>query len=69
MIGYMDRTFCISPDCKDECGRRLTKEIREAADKWWGDEGAPIAVGCFCGGDLNTEANKIWPQQEQQNDS
>ncbi len=55
MICYRDTTFCVSPDCKDECGRKLTPEIQQAADDWWdGCKGeAPIAVSCFCGGDLN----------------
>lgn len=47
MICYSDRTFCISKDCK--CGRELTKEIEDAAVKWWGSKDAPIAVACFCG--------------------
>ena len=21
---YLDRTFCASPDCKNECGRKMT---------------------------------------------
>ena len=46
---YEDRTFCISPNCEDKCGRKLTQEIKEAAYKWWGDKGAPISVGYFCG--------------------
>ena len=53
MICYRDMTFCVSPDCTNECGRQLTDEIKEDANKWWGKEGAPIAMSCFCGGDLN----------------
>ncbi len=44
MICYRDMTFCISEDCKNECGRQLTKEDREKADKI----GLPIAVSKFC---------------------
>lgn len=24
MSGFKDRTFCASPDCKNECGRKMT---------------------------------------------
>lgn len=53
MICYLDKTFCCNPDCT--CGeyRRLTDEVRAAADKWWAafgsDDPAPIAVSDFCG--------------------
>ena len=53
MICYRDTTFCISPNCT--CGRTLTDEIKEAAKKWWGGDGAPIAVAYYCGGDPNEE--------------
>jgi hypothetical protein len=53
MICYKDKTFCVSPSCTNKCGRKLTPEIKEAAQKWWGMEGeAPIAISCFCGGEL-----------------
>jgi len=62
MMCYRDRTFCVSPNCKNECGRKLTQEIRDAAEKWWNPKDepdkrnqAPIAVSCFCGGDLNEQ--------------
>ena len=49
MICYRDTTFCISPNCQNACGRKLTESVRENARKWWGGDGAPIAVGYFCG--------------------
>jgi hypothetical protein len=52
MIGFRDTTFCVSPDCQNKCGRKLTKEIIKQAEEWWGNEDAPIAVSCFCGGEL-----------------
>lgn len=55
MMCYRDMTFCISKDCTNECGRQLTKEIIEAADKWWGEQGAPISVSTFCGEEKNEE--------------
>lgn len=55
MMCYKDMTFCISPACKNACGRKLTKEIVDAADRWWNGEKeigkrteAPIAMSCFC---------------------
>ena len=44
MICYRDRTFCVSEGCKNECGRQLTKEDREKANKM----GLPIAQSRFC---------------------
>lgn len=58
MICYRDTTFCVSTGCENKCGRQLTKEIEDAAKDWWKTpnnptgEGAPIAMSCFCGGDL-----------------
>lgn len=48
MICYRDRTFCVSKNCTNECGRQLTPEIVEDAKKWWGGDDAPIAQGTFC---------------------
>jgi hypothetical protein len=67
MICYLDRTFCISPECINECGRKLTKEIEKAAEKWWkgfkAEGGPPIAMSCFCGGDLE-EAVKLLEENQ-----
>lgn len=47
MICYRDMSFCMS-DCNNtECPRNFTPEVQEAADKWWGKEGAPIAFMDF----------------------
>lgn len=48
MICYRDMTFCVSPKCKNKCGRKLTAKIRKDARKWWGSDNAPIAVSNFC---------------------
>lgn len=53
MICYLDRTFCVSPNCK--CDRKLTNEIKQAAIKWWGNTDAPISVAYFCGGKTNDQ--------------
>jgi hypothetical protein len=57
MICYLDRTFCVSPNCENKCGRKLTDEIRQAARVWWGSDNAPIAMGWFCG-EVNVPPNK-----------
>jgi len=46
MNGYRDMTFCRADDCaaRSHCDRYLTKEIKQAAARWWGGEGAPIAT-------------------------
>jgi hypothetical protein len=49
MLCYLDKTFCISPNCENKCGRKLTEEIIADANKWWGKpSGAPIAMSSFC---------------------
>lgn len=45
MICYRDRMFCNSPNCKNECGRKLWAEDKETARRL----DMPIALGYFCG--------------------
>ncbi len=52
MMCYKDMTFCVSPNCENKCGRKLTEKIKQDAVKWWGGKDVPIAVSCFCGGTL-----------------
>lgn len=34
MITFKDKTYCMSPNCKNECGRKMTeKEKREAENQ------------------------------------
>lgn len=49
MICYKDRTFCISENCTCEEGRKYTEKVRLEAQKWWGSDDAPIAMGYLCG--------------------
>lgn len=53
MMCYLDKTFCVSPQCENKCHRKLTPEIEKAADEWWGkgENKAPIAVSYLCGGE------------------
>ena len=42
---FRDQTFCVSPNCKNDCGRQLTLEIRLAAS----GANLPISTAYFCG--------------------
>ena len=53
-ICYKDKTFCITPGCKNACGRQLTYEIRKDAMV----AGLPICSAYFCDPD-GTCSNKI----------
>ena len=50
VLCYRDMTFCVSLNCKNKCGRKLTKEIKDAAEEWWGKPNPPISVSIFCNG-------------------
>ena len=44
MICYGDKTFCPfyeTCDKQNDCSRPLTPQVKAAAVKWWGGEGAP----------------------------
>lgn len=50
MICYRDMSFCSDSEvCKNAngCSRNFTEEVRQAAIKWWGGEGAPVAFMAF----------------------
>lgn len=52
MICFKDKTFCASPNCTNECGRKMTedeaKELERAnlPDQW--DGSLNVAYGYFC---------------------
>jgi hypothetical protein len=46
MMCFRDRTWCASPECQGECGRKMTPEILSEAKK----SPFPISWGMFCGG-------------------
>ena len=46
MICFRDMAFTTDPKCI--CHRKLTDEVRSAAEKWWGKPGAPIQVKDKC---------------------
>lgn len=45
MMCYRDKTFCASPNCKNECGRKITDAQRGEAERL----GLFISWGYFCG--------------------
>lgn len=53
MICFKDKTFCASPDCNNECGRKMTDEEKEELkvanlpENWDGMLG--VSYRYFCG--------------------
>ena len=47
-MSYLDKTFCVSPQCKNDCGRRMTDREREALTY---SEAQYVSYGYFCGED------------------
>lgn len=44
MICFKDKTFCASPNCKNECGRKMTPREEIESDK----AGLPVSYSDFC---------------------
>ena len=46
MTGFLDRCYCATVDCANtDCNRNVTKEVMDAARKWWGADNPPICMG------------------------
>ena len=45
MICYADKTFCASPNCTNECGRKLTDEQKEDIKR----RGLDVCYAFCCG--------------------
>ena len=61
MYSFNDKTYCASPNCKNECGRKLTPEIWDAAKK----AGMMVAQSYFCGSlvpEVTVQSAKEWVQ-------
>ncbi|CAB4128157.1 hypothetical protein UFOVP100_13 [uncultured Caudovirales phage] len=51
----LDRTFCASPDCKNECGRKMSEELNKCfKDNPW----YPVSYAYFCGEPKLKEHNR-----------
>ncbi len=52
MAGFKDKTFCVSPNCKNECGRAMTFEekekLKELAFRGFADSSL-VSCAYFCG--------------------
>lgn len=57
MICFRDTTFCTAKCLNHSCERRLTKQVEEAAVKWWGSDKAPIAVS-----DMSANCEQYLPE-------
>ena len=51
MFCYGDRSWCFSPDCKNECGRQLTEFHRQEAKR----KGLLVSGRYFCGDNIRKE--------------
>jgi len=47
MICYRDKTFCNSDCINTDCSRKLTTQVINDAEAWWGGANAPIAITNF----------------------
>ena len=47
MIHFRDMTFCNAKCANEACSRKFTEQVKESADKWCGESGAPIALDDF----------------------
>jgi hypothetical protein len=60
-IGYLDMTFCpFWEDCNKgmSCGRKLTQDVRDRAEAWWGQRlPCPAPIGQF------SEKPDCWEQK------
>lgn len=59
MICFRDMTFCDAKCANTKCHRMLTDDVKARARSWWGQPGAPIAVG-----DLSNGCPKFKPIEE-----
>lgn len=53
MISFRDQGFCTAPCKTSTCHRNVTPEVLQAAERWWGGPGAPIAYSDFWRGCLH----------------
>ena len=48
-MSFLDKTFCASPNCKNECGHKMTQEeqLEAMREEDWTSVG--VSQGYFCG--------------------
>lgn len=65
----IDRTFCASPNCKNECGRKLPDEYYQDVWKNPGHHADKlISWGYFCGEPENTKVTNSFIKDEKPNE-
>jgi len=52
---YLDKCYCASPNCKNECGRKMSPEIKEAIQKI---PNAHYSMAYFCGEEIEEDLIK-----------
>jgi hypothetical protein len=57
MIPFKDKTFCASPKCKNECGRKMTKKEEEQLERMNETHWVGVSQGYFCGEPEEDELN------------
>ena len=45
-MSYLDKTFCASPQCKNDCGRMMSESVRKRLKI---QEVRYVSYGYFCG--------------------
>lgn len=57
----LDKTYCASPECKNECGRKMTKEEIDYIKKF---TFIPISFAYFCGEPFIYKSGNLSNKQE-----
>ena len=55
LMSYLDKTFCASPNCKNDCGRRMTDEEHQRLIYLNTDR---VSYGYFCGEPVDINSSK-----------
>ena len=49
MMCFKDRTFCASPGCTNECGRKMSEDEKKELEKMNEFEWTAVSQAYFCG--------------------
>jgi hypothetical protein len=60
-MSYLDKIFCASPTCKNDCGRRMTDEEHQRLIYLNSDR---VSYGYFCGEPVDIKLGKDSPAEE-----
>jgi hypothetical protein len=50
-ISFKDKTYCASPNCENECGRKMSEFEKAQQNAFFAAQGfvLPVSYGYFCG--------------------